>query len=178
MFLPELKMKMTEELLERIKQNERWPITFWDIFNCIILIAPLGIIIISLSALRSGIINDVPDLILTAIILMILGIFLTIFVSIRLYQNQHFYCWNIPDLSKEQIDAALKRANFSNVEYDKLGFYICNTNVSMFSWGERITIIVDNNTLLINSRPDGDSHFQPITIFKDRKNIKLIIDEI
>ena len=172
-------MKMTEELLERIKINERWPISFWDIFDFIILLLPLSFFLIaSLSALRSGIINDVPDLILTAIILMILGIFLTIFVSIRLYQNQHFYCWSIPDLSKQQIEAALKRVNISNVEYDKLGFYICNTNVSMFSWGECITIIFDNDTLLINSRPNRDSHFQPITIFKDRKNIKLIIDEI
>lgn len=54
---------------------------------------------------------------------------------------------------------------------EDLGIIIVHTNWSGFSWGEQITLVVDEYSVLINSRPDDDAR-QPITIIKDRQNIK------
>jgi hypothetical protein len=67
----------------------------------------------------------------------------------------------------------------NNAKFYKLGYFQATTKISWFSWGELITIIPDNNKILINSRPTGSAFsFQPITIFKDRNNIKKIISEL
>ena len=42
------------------------------------------------------------------------------------------------------------------------------TGTTGFSWGEQVTVVVDGNDLLINSRPTR----QPITVFKDARNMK------
>ncbi len=44
------------------------------------------------------------------------------------------------------------------------------TKTTAFSWGEQLTLVFDKGCILINSRPSGSR--QPITIFKDRQNIK------
>jgi hypothetical protein len=55
---------------------------------------------------------------------------------------------------------------------ENLGLIEAKTKLTGFSWGEVITIIQDENKYLINSRPGGTN--QPVTIYKDRKNIKKI----
>ncbi len=123
--------------------------------------------------------NNVTDLKIAAIIILTLGLFLTVFVVRRLYQNEIFDCFQVQELTKDKVDLALKRTKLNNVKYYRLGYYIATTDVSWFSWGEEITLIIADNEILINSRPTGSFFsFQPITIFKDRQNIKTIINEL
>ena len=171
---------MTKVELENIKKNKRWTVTFEDFYSrYFFLLFPLGIIFIGSAATSSGFKNNVTDLKIVAIIILTIGLLLTIFVIRRLYQNQIFESFQIKDLTKEKVDHALKETGLNNVKFYKLGYYTATTNVSWFSWGEQVTIIIKDNELLVNSRPTGSSSsFQPITIFKDRNNIKKIINEL
>jgi len=171
---------MTKEEMENIKKNKQWTITFADIYSrYFFIIFPLSIVFIGSIMTISGFKNNVTDLKISAMIFLTVGLFLTAFVVRRLYQNQVFDSFQIKDLTKEKVDLALKASGLDNVKFHKLGYYTATTNVSCFSWGEQITIIINDNELLINSRPTGSSFsFQPITIFKDRQNIKTIINEL
>jgi hypothetical protein len=55
---------------------------------------------------------------------------------------------------------------------ENLGLIEAMTKLTEFSWGEVITIVQDDNKYLINSRPAGTK--QPVTIYKDQKNINKI----
>jgi uncharacterized membrane protein (DUF485 family) len=171
---------MTKEEIENIKKNKRWTITFADIYSrYFFIIFPLAIVFIGSIMTISGFKNNVTDLRIAAIIILTIGLFLTGFVVRRLYQNQVFERFQIIDLTNEKVDYVLKATGMDNVKFHKLGYFTATTNVSWFSWGEQITIIVNDNELLINSRPTGSSFsFQPITIFKDKKNIRTIINEL
>jgi hypothetical protein len=121
----------------------------------------------------------VTNLKITAILILSLGFFLTAFVIKRLYQNQIFYCFKDNDLTKEKVENALKNSGLKNINYYTLGYYSATTRNSWFSWGEEITVVIDNHILLINSKPTGNAlSFQPITIFKDSQNIKKLIKEL
>jgi len=171
---------MTKVELENIKKNRRWAVTFEDFYSrYFFIIFPLAIIFVGSAATISGFKNNVTDLKIAAITILTIGVLLTIFVIRRLYQNQIFESYYIKDLTKEKVDLALKESGLNNLKFYKTGYYSATTNVSRFSWGEQVTIIIKDNELLVNSRPTGSSFsFQPITIFKDRHNIKKIINEL
>src|SRR5690606_2779881 len=83
------------------------------------------------------------------------------------------------ELNNEKIETALKNCSFEDYNYNKNGYYEVSTNVSWFSWGETITLIPIEKKILINSKPNGTKFKpQPITIFKDKKNIKRLINEL
>ena len=171
---------MTKQMLEKIKLNKRWPFKLSDVFTrYFFMVFPCGIIFIGLSVLSSGLKNKLNDLVIVSILISSFGLFLFIFIAMRLLQNQTFECVEIPQLNDEQIKKAIKKTNLKILHYSKLGYFVCVTKVSWFSWGEEITIIPDGDKLLINSRPTGSSFsYQPITFFKDKKNIKIIIEEL
>lgn len=171
---------MTKEEIENIKKNKRWTIKFTDIYSrYFFIIFPLAIVFIGSVMTISGFKNNVTDLRIAAIIILTVGLVLTGFVAKRLYQNQVFESFQIIDLTNEKVDSVLKATRLDNVKFHKLGYFTATTNVSWFSWGEQITIIINDNELLINSRPTGSSFsFQPITIFKDRKNVRTIINKL
>ncbi len=171
---------MTVELLDKIKMTQKWPFKFSDIWSrYFFLIFPVFIIFIGFSEMSSGFKNNLKDLIITSIIICIVGLLLLFFIAFRLYQNQRFDCFVIPNLTVDQIEKVIRRNNFKNSQYFKLGYFVCVTKVSGFSWGEEITIIPYGDRLLINSRPTGSMFsYQPITIFKDKRNIRKIINEL
>lgn len=171
---------MTKEELEHIKKNKRWAVTFSDFYSrYFFVLFPLAIVFIGSAMTISGFKNNVTDLKIAAIIILTFGLFFTAFVFKRLYQNQMFDCFPVEELTKEKVELALKGVGLNDVKYHRLGYFTATTNVSWFSWGEQITIVIDNNQLLINSRPTGSSFsFQPITIFKEKQNIKRIIQEL
>ena len=171
---------MTKELLDKIKLTRKWPFKLSDVFTrYFFLIFPLGITFIGLSVMSSGFKNNVTDLKVVSMLISSLGLFLFIFVAQRLFQNQTFKCFDIPNLTEEQLKKAIRKTNFKNLHCSKLGYFVCTTKVSWFSWGEEITIIPHGDKLLINSKPTGSLFsYQPITFFKDKRNIKIIIDEL
>lgn len=110
---------------------------------------------------------------------MILGVLFTLFIVKRLYQNQIFKNYHISELTNDKIECALKQLNLKNIQFHELGYIQAKTKKSWFSWGEVITIIPDNEKLLINSQPTGSKFsYQPITFVKDKKNINVIIREL
>ncbi|MBF8965610.1 hypothetical protein I0P70_20330 [Pontibacter sp. FD36] len=166
---------MKKKDLERIKIKKRWPIRFSDFYkHYFFIIFPLGMFYVSFAALYSGIRNDVPDLKLASTGFIIISLGLLYFIVRRLIQNHTFKKYIIDGVTIEDIKDALKKTGFNNPKYYKRGYLQCTTNISAFSWGEVITIIPVQNYVLINSRPNG----QPITIFKDKMNIKRFITEL
>ncbi len=171
---------MTKELIDKIKLSKKWPFKVSDIFTrYFFLLFPLCITLIGLFAMSSGFENNVTDLKIVSISISSFGLFLFIFTAMRLFQNQTFECFDIPNLTEERIKKAIIKTNLKCLNYSKLGYFVCTTKVSWFSWGEEITIIPHGDKLLINSRPTGSSFsYQPITVFKDKRNIKIIIEEL
>ena len=171
---------VTKHEFERIKKTKRWTVTFEDFYSrYFIVLFPLGITLLGYVVTVGGFKDNLTDLKFTGIVIFTIGLFLTFFFSKRLYQNQVFESHYFKGLTNDKIDSALKKSKLNNVKYYKLGYFQGTTNVSWFSWGELVTIIPDNDKLLINSRPTGSAiSFQPITIFKDRKNIKTVINEL
>jgi hypothetical protein len=75
---------------------------------------------------------------------------------------------------EEFYDKLQSTISFKNINLDRNDKVITGfTRWSLLSWGEQITIIQDNNRLLINSRPTGT--IQSVTIFKDKLNIAKIL---
>jgi hypothetical protein len=163
---------MTKNELAKIKTSGRWPIKLSD-FNrhYFFVVFPLGCAAIGAIELYSGFKFHHDDLKMPGTILLIIFVILSILVIKRLYQNQVFEKHQIPDASVENIKHVLKSLGFQNVRHHKPGYFVCTTRGSWFSWGEEITIVFDDNHILINSRPNS----QPITLQRDRKNIKIIM---
>lgn len=166
---------MTRKELEQIKLTKKWPFKFSDIYNhYFFIIFPLGITFVGVFTTLSAFESDLLDYKITSVVILMIGILLTFFIINRLYQNQTFYEYEIHGLSIAKIDTILKNTKFNHPKFYKTGYFQATTNVSGFSWGETITIIPDNEKLLINSRPNS----QPITIFKDKKNISRFIEDL
>ncbi len=171
---------MTKTELENIKITKRWKVTFADFYSrYFFVLFPLGIVYAGLTMTKSGFNNRGTDSRIESIIILIIGLFLTVFVVKRLYQNQMFSCFRVQGLTRDKVELALKNTKLRDIKYHRLGYFTAMTNKSWFSWGEQITIIIDADDVLINSRPTGSVlSFQPITIFKDRQNIKTIVSAL
>ncbi len=172
--------RLTNQELNKIKRSKRWSVTFEDIYSrYFFLIFPLSFLCIGTLMIFSGFQNEVIDLKATAIVIFTFGLFSTAFVIKRLYQNQLFESFHVNNVSNKKIITRLKTLGFQDVQSHQFGYITAKTKVSWLSWGEQITIVLIDNELLINSRPTGNSFtLQPITIFKDRKNIRTIINEL
>ncbi|WP_131725531.1 MULTISPECIES: hypothetical protein [unclassified Chryseobacterium] len=127
-----------------------------------------------LSVLNSYIKNDAKnELIFISFLMIFVGIILMYFTFKRLGENIKFLAienynnFNLVDL-RSKLENNFKPTDLHFDE--KMGVIIINTQLTGFSWGEVITIILIGNKYLVNSRPNG----QPITLYKDRKNVKKI----
>lgn len=171
---------MTIEQLEEIKRTKKWPTKLSDFYSrYFFILFPLAILIIGCVMLNSSFKNNVQELRIPSFVITTTGILLTIFIGKRLWQNQTFESFEVEDLTFEKLDKAIKQANFESSKFYKSGYFAAKTKTSWFSWGEEITMIQDGNRILVNSRPTGSAFsFQPITILKDRKNIKKVINEL
>jgi hypothetical protein len=96
-------------------------------------------------------------------------------VLIRLHANISFI--TIPfnndvelDDFSEKLKSVFKKAE---IYPDKnLRTIVVVTRTSAFSWGERVTIIFERASILVNSKPCGT---QPMTILKDSLNVKRVM---
>jgi len=166
---------MTNQDLEKIKSSGKWPVKLSDFFNrYFFLIFPIMLVIVGSSMAFAGFKNNIIDLKVTSTIILAIGLFLTLFTAKRLYQNYIFKCYPIQGVNKSKIENALRRTLNNNFKYYELGYFVVTTKASWFSWGEIITIIPDNDRILINSKPSG----QPITIFNNKTKINLIIGQL
>ncbi len=166
---------MTEkETVEHIISTRKSPRTFDDYTNYVILVAPLVFIAIGLSMIYNYFkFNSGLPILIVGVLLISFGIFLAFFVLKRLDDNITFR--SIPDVAADDIHSVAQklRQNFKlqrvlvNKDLKKI---VAFTNTTGFSWGEQLTLVFEKDCILINSRPSGSR--QPITIMKDRQNIK------
>jgi hypothetical protein len=166
---------MKTQELEKIRSTERWPIKFSDFYtHYFFVIFPLTMFLLGPAVFYSGWVNADAGLKLFAIGIMLISLLLLIFTIRRLVQNHVFERHYFDGLTIEYIEEAIRRAGFNNAKYYKKGYFQCTVGVSAFSWGEVITIVPCKDYILINSRPQR----QPITIFKDKKNLRRLLAEL
>ncbi|GAB3414773.1 hypothetical protein [Niabella aquatica] len=165
---------MTEKkYVEEIRQTKKMKRKFEDYTNYFIFLCPIGIIftgvLMVFSCLRHNL--EIGQL-LISFILISLGLLFAYFTLKRLNENITFETINNPkNIGLEELKTTIEN-NFriNDICIDKQsGVIEVLTKLTGFSWGERITIIKDGNSFLVNSKPH-----QPVTICKDRKNIKKI----
>ncbi|MES2110377.1 MAG: hypothetical protein V4577_16590 [Bacteroidota bacterium] len=162
---------MTADELDEIKLKGRWPIKFSDFYNhYFFALFPLMFVLIGASMLYSGNINSLSDLKILGWGFIIGGSLLFIVIIKKLIQNQTFENYQIENLTADKIRAALKPLKFANIYYHKAGYFVLTMRVSLFSWGEEVTLIFEDSEIFINSRPR-----QPVTFGRDRKNIRTIV---
>jgi hypothetical protein len=168
---------MTEkETIEHVLATGRFSRTFDDYSNYIFFVLPLAFIAIGISMVYNYFKFDSGLPILAIGFLFIsLGAAFAGFILKRLNDNISFKTVSLPaGLDIDKV-AALLRQNFKlrNMDIDKdLNSIVAFTKITAFSWGEQLTLVFDKEDILINSRPSGSR--QPITIVKDRQNIRKI----
>jgi hypothetical protein len=166
---------MTEkETIEHIIATRKFPGTLDDYTNYIFLVAPLAFIAIGISMTYNyGKFDNGLLILIVGILLISFGIFFTFFVLTRLNDNITFRSVSArTDDNLHSVAEKLKQ-NFKLQRIDvskSLNRIVAFTNTTAFSWGEQLTIVFDKDCILINSKPSGSR--QPITIMKDRQNIK------
>lgn len=169
---------MNKEEIDYIKANKRFKRTFKKYVDYIIFafLFPFFFCFIGISMFYSFIKfnRDETDLLLGFLILNIIGLTLSFFVFKRLKQNETFeIIRNTKNLDLKEIENIIQskfRINFIFGISNKYKSITLITKMTAFSWGEKITVIIDQDNLLVNSHPF--SWRQPITITKDCKNTK------
>jgi hypothetical protein len=165
-----------EDYVEEIKKTKKMKRQFEDYINYFIFIFPLGIAFIGISMIVGYFKHNLEtEQLLISIIPVSLGLLFAYFTLRRLNENVKFETIeNHNNLDLDNLKIEIEH-NFrtNNIYVDKdLELIEVLTKLTGFSWGERITIIKDGNTFLVNSKPSGTN--QPVTIYEDRKNIKKI----
>lgn len=165
-----------EDYIEEIKKTKKMKRQFEDYLNYFILMCPLAITSIGVSMIVGYFRHNLEiGQLLISLIPISLGLLFAYFTLRRLNENIKFETIeNQNNLDLNNLKIAIEN-NFrtNNIYVDKkLELIEVLTKLTGFSWGERITIVKDGNSFLVNSRPSGSN--QPVTINKDRKNIKKI----
>lgn len=166
---------MKEEDLEFIKENHKWRFVWTDIFDrYFILIAPLFFIFLSfmISYFSISRYTDLSFLLITTP-LFLFGCFTFYIIIKRIERESQFK--PIPFQRQNlEFDTYFTKLDWRlSLKTDKV--IIGVTKISWLSWGETITIVLDNNQLLFNSRPQGRQSF---TLNKDKVNYKKFCDAL
>ena len=157
---------MTNELTEYIKNNCKWPFSWGEfLLNYPILIAPILLIILSTKDLLIFI--SFPK-----ILILILGLFLTIYIILRIESERRFLYLTInSNITIKEIREKLELLNWINIDIKSDSIQFLDKG-SFLSGGVIVTIIkYDNNMILVNSKPMGG---QPFTFYREKRNYKKI----
>lgn len=162
-----------KETIQRIRRTLKSSMTFDDYSNYFIFIFPLTFIFIGLSMFYNYLKFDTDlNILLVSLTLISLGAYFFYFTAKQLRHNTRFV--RVDLRSNETIESVAEKIEthfkLRGVHVDKeLGLIEAYTKWSAFSWGEKMTLIIEKNSVLLNSRPTGVR--QPITFYKDRSNI-------
>ncbi len=174
---------MNKEERQHILLHHKLAFSLWDIIErYFILIAPIGICFVAFSMFIGGIRfghiyqnNFLNSFFLTAITLLCLGLWLTIFIFKRIESERTFKVINIPNHACESIiEKIIYQLGWTIISKDSTEI-VAITKISYFSWGELVTILFEKDQLLINTRARGR---QPFTINRDKVNYKKILENL
>ncbi len=172
MSLSKVIYQMSSEQLNYIIKNENWRFSASDYFDrYFIMAAPVSFLTIGIYALiYGGGINKIS--ISNSVSLFPIGIFFVgvlsfMFCYIRIEREKKFRRIELRRaLSLEELKDILNEIGWSVVNANEK-YTVAKTNISLFSWGEEVTLIQCDSYLLINSRPTGS---QPFTFNRDSFN--------
>jgi hypothetical protein len=161
-----------DDQLSHIIKHEEWKFSAFEYLNrYFILIVPIGFFILGIYPLT---INEVTNRISLNNILSLYpfglllagGLFFLISYK-RIESEKQFRRIELRRaLSLEELkDTVVEIGWFVEKANEK--YIVAETDISLFSWGEEVTLIQCGSYLLINSRPSGS---QPFTFNRDRFN--------
>jgi hypothetical protein len=163
-----------KEIIANIKAKGKFPRTFDDYMNYAFLFFPNAFIVLGFSMIYNYFkFHSSLTILFFSILYISGGTAFDFFILKRLRDNITFTL--VSPITKEGIDSVANRLeqkfDLRRIEINKdLDSIIAFTKATAFSWGEQLTLVFDKDRILINSRPSGSR--QPITILKDRQNIK------
>jgi len=163
-----------KEIVEYIKVHKVYPRNFYDYLNYSIFILPLSFAFIGLTILRF---LKEPMALITAISLILFAILFSIFFHRKLNSSRRFRCLKPKhNLTLDKVNELIK-SNFKlvratvNYELNKID---ASEPMTFFSYGSEITLLFDIDEILVNVRVGP--FFQPFTLFRDKRNLKKIIN--
>jgi len=169
---------MTTKELKFIKTNLKWSFTWSDFLSrYFIIIGPFVIALIGCTMFNAGfrfgyisVDNFMNSYFYSAIIELLFGSTLTYYIIRRIGNEKKFVIVILPNnITFDDIPKKISLSNWTTAAKSKEVIEI-STNVTLFSWGEFITIVkLEDNTILVNSRPTGR---QPFTFNRDIVNLK------
>jgi len=164
------------QLVKYIIKNKKLPLSVDDYTNFLVLLLPPTFTLLGgLALYRYFFFDRYLFLVLGGIFLVITGPFFMYLTIVRLKQNITFSTIsNDRNIDIDQlVDLISNNLKLDNIKVDKKHHKISAiTKTTAFSWGERITIVLNGSDVLVNSRPASGR--QPYTITKDIKNIRSI----
>ena len=162
------------QLVKFMLDKKRLPLSFDDYSNFLTLILPPMFCWVGVAAIQSYYkFHSSKAIFIFGLLIIVFGLLFTYLTIVRLRQNIVFSILkNGRHLDIYQVDALVKdNFKIENIKLDKkLNRILVQTKMTGFSWGEKITIILNDTEIYVNSRPSGSR--QPFTIIKDVKNIK------
>jgi hypothetical protein len=177
---------MKKEWIVIMKKTGRIKLSFWDSLThyFIVLFLLLPLIFISFDWIKyiiTGHYNGVRtlnEMFLVNIPFMILAV---VFYFIQ-YKRLNFKTVRTRlshDLIQDAIDSTAKELDwkpFINTKYYK----VFKTFPKWYtgSWGEQITVLLDNDKVMINSICDPDKRASVVSVGRNRANMRLLIDKI
>lgn len=175
---------MTEKQITYSIETGKLQLSFWDKIKhygivFYILLIPSMLIVLHLNAYFFGTPKPLREgEIWILIIPLILG-----FLFFLVQKNRLKFKSIGTNLSREELNKIIgKVANelewVKTTSNDKV--YIAKTNPTFFSgsWGEQITILFDQNKILINSICRLDKRPSVVSMGRNRQNVKTLMDEI
>lgn len=165
-----------KDLIKFILLKKRHPLSFSDFIDFLIFLFPLLISVIGISIIYSLDKQQSKNILFAIGLISIFSGFLLFYFTTKRFKENIFFTIftnnNQSDIHK--IEDILKN-NFKieNIKTSKqLNLIQIETQITWFSWGEKIIIILNGTGIFVNGRPNSTS--QPFTIFKDAKNISIL----
>ena len=172
-------MMITDEEKDYIKSNLKWQFNWVDFSRYFIIVGPIGITFIAYSMFYGGFKyghiynnNFMNPFFFTASCGLLLGLFFTYFTIRRIETERKFQAFELPEnISLTDISDKIQTFKWTIISKEKDAIQ-ASTKISLFSWGERVTIIkASDKSILVNTQPFGR---QPFTFNREKVNFKKI----
>lgn len=174
---------ITNEEEEYIKTNHKWKFNWADLIRYFIIVGPIGITFIAFSMFYVGFKfghiynnNFINPFFFAASCGLLFGLFFTYFTVRRIETERKFQTLQLPDdISFIDISDKIQNLKWTIICKEKDVIQL-STSISLFSWGERLTIIkASDKSILVNTQPFGR---QPFTLNRDKVNFKKLKDSL
>ena len=179
-------VNLKNEWIEEMKETGRLKLTVMGLLThyllAIFFVMPLigllsKIIIANVNNSNIGI-QDFSGLLLGSILLAFLGILFYLLQRSRLNFRIIYTSLSRGELQERIIKTAKELEWHSVIDKKNIMSYKTNPKLWTGSWGEQITILFDENRIMINSICDPDKQASVVSVGRNKKNVKRLIENI